>query len=65
MKYLVTGCAGFIGYHVTKILLKKNVNVIGIDSLNSYYDPKLKKDRLKDIFKDKKKFKLIKLISVI
>ena len=48
MKYLITGCAGFIGYHVTKFLLKKNVNVVGIDSLNSYYDPKLKKDRLKD-----------------
>ena len=39
MKYLVTGCAGFIWYHVTKFLLKKNVNVIGIDSLNNYYDP--------------------------
>ena len=60
MKYLITGCAGFIGYHVTKFLLKKNVNVIGIDSLNNYYDPKLKKDRLKDILKDKKKFKFYK-----
>lgn len=60
MKYLVTGCAGFIGYHVTKFLLKKNVNVIGIDSLNNYYDPKLKKDRIKDILNDKKKFKFYK-----
>ena len=61
MKYLVTGCAGFIGYHLTKFLIKKNINVIGIDSINNYYDSKLKKDRLKDIFKDKKKFKFYKI----
>ena len=40
---LVTGCAGFIGFHVTKKLLQKN-KVIGIDNVNSYYSTKLKKD---------------------
>ena len=43
MKVLLTGCAGFIGYHTAKILLKKKINVIGIDNLNSYYDVSLKK----------------------
>ena len=40
---LVTGCAGFIGFHVTKKLLQKNNKVIGIDNINSYYSTKLKK----------------------
>lgn len=62
MKYLVTGCAGFIGYHVTKELVKKKNHVVGIDSLNNYYDTKLKKDRLKDIAQNNKtKFKFYKL----
>jgi len=43
---LVTGCAGFIGFHFTKLLLKKNYKVIGIDMLNHYYDIDLKKKRL-------------------
>ena len=48
MNILITGCAGFIGYHLTKSFLKyKQVNVFGIDNLNSYYDVKLKKNRLK------------------
>ena len=48
MNILITGCAGFIGYHLTKSFLKyKKVNVFGIDNLNSYYDVKLKKNRLK------------------
>ena len=61
MRYLVTGCAGFIGYHVTKELIKKKNQVVGIDSLNNYYDTKLKKDRLKDITQNNKtKFKFYK-----
>ena len=40
---LVTGCAGFIGFHVTKKLLENNFKVIGIDNLNSYYSINLKK----------------------
>lgn len=45
-KTLVTGCAGFIGYHVSKELLARGEEVIGIDNLNSYYDVSLKEARL-------------------
>jgi len=44
---LVTGCAGFIGFHITKKLLENGFTVVGIDNLNSYYSRKLKIDRLK------------------
>ncbi len=44
---LVTGSAGFIGFHLSEFLLKQNYKVIGVDSLNDYYDRNLKKDRLK------------------
>ncbi|MFC4620454.1 NAD-dependent epimerase/dehydratase family protein [Camelliibacillus cellulosilyticus] len=44
--YLITGAAGFIGYHLAKRLLEKGARVIGLDNLNDYYDVKLKKDRL-------------------
>ena len=47
MKVLVTGCAGFIGHHLSLYLLKKNFHVVGFDSLNSYYSKKLKNQRLK------------------
>ena len=47
MKILLTGAAGFIGMHVASKLLKRGDSVIGIDNLNSYYDPELKKERLK------------------
>ena len=43
---LVTGCAGFIGFHVAKRLLKEGTPVIGYDDLNSYYDQNLKRDRI-------------------
>ena len=46
LKYLLTGAAGFIGFHLSKRLLEDGHTVIGIDNLNNYYDPKLKKDRL-------------------
>lgn len=46
---LVTGAAGFIGSHLIYKILNKNYNVIGIDSLNDYYDVNLKIDRLKNI----------------
>ena len=40
-KILITGVAGFIGYHLAEKLLNSNYHVIGIDNLNDYYDPKL------------------------
>ena len=55
MQILVTGCAGFIGFHLSSFLLKKNINVIGIDNINDYYDVNLKNNRLK-ILKTYKNF---------
>ncbi|WAA13138.1 NAD-dependent epimerase [Fervidibacillus halotolerans] len=46
MGIIVTGCAGFIGFHLTKRLLKDGNWVIGIDNMNDYYDPSLKEKRL-------------------
>ena len=56
MKILVTGCAGFVGYHLSNFLLKKNITVIGIDNINNYYDVNLKKSRLKILKKNKNFF---------
>lgn len=56
MNILVTGCSGFIGFHLcNKLLSNKKNKIYGIDNLNSYYDIKLKRDRLK-ILKNKKNF---------
>jgi UDP-glucuronate 4-epimerase len=54
MKVLVTGAAGFIGFHLTKALLDRDDQVIGIDNLNDYYDPALKHVRLDEIGKHPK-----------
>ena len=44
---LVTGCAGFIGFHLAKRLVNESYNVFGFDNVNDYYDVNLKKQRLK------------------
>ena len=54
---LITGCAGFIGFHTSLKLLSNKYTVVGIDNLNNYYDKSLKKNRLKEIFKYSKKKK--------
>ena len=48
-KYLVTGAAGFIGFHVSKRLLDRGGLVVGLDNLNDYYDVQLKRDRLNQL----------------
>ena len=47
MEILITGTAGFIGFHTAKKLLEQNIDVVGIDSINNYYDQHLKEERLK------------------
>lgn len=49
MAYLVTGVAGFIGFHVARHLLSRGEAVIGIDNINDYYDPLLKEARLSNL----------------
>ena len=56
MKILVTGAAGFIGFHLTLALLERDDEVVGVDSLNDYYDPALKQLRLAEIAKHPKSF---------
>jgi UDP-glucuronate 4-epimerase len=46
MKILITGAAGFIGYHTSRALLERGEVVVGLDNLNAYYDPELKQARL-------------------
>ena len=51
---VITGCAGFIGYHLTKKLLEKKKFVLGIDKIDNYYDKELKINRIKNLKKNKK-----------
>ena len=60
MKILVTGSSGFIGFHLSMLLLKKGNEVLGVDCMNNYYDIKLKKARLK-ILKKYKNFSFSKI----
>src|SRR5204863_2285921 len=46
MKILLTGAAGFIGFHTAKVLLDRGDEVVGLDNLNAYYDVRLKEARL-------------------
>ena len=65
MKILVTGAAGFIGYHVCDLLISEKKNIVfGVDNLDDYYDVKLKKDRIKELTKkSKKKFDNFKFLK--
>jgi len=49
MRYLITGAAGFIGFYVSRLLLERGDVVVGVDSLNDYYDPALKAARLEEL----------------
>lgn len=60
MKILVTGAAGFIGFHLSKRLLERGDEVVGIDNLNDYYEVQLKYDRLKQLEEDPS-FRFIKI----
>ena len=57
---LVTGCAGFIGWKVAEKLLAENINVVGIDNMNDYYDTKLKEWRLQQLTVKSEKLKVEK-----
>ena len=52
MSILITGAAGFIGFHLCKLLIEKGFDVVGFDNLNNYYDQKLKKERLNELKKE-------------
>jgi UDP-glucuronate 4-epimerase len=56
--FLITGCAGFIGFHLSRFYLSRGFNVVGIDNLNNYYNKKLKIERL-NVLKKNKKFKFL------
>ena len=58
MKILVTGAAGFIGFHLSLRLIEKGFSVIGFDNLNSYYDVNLKEARLQELYLAKEKHNL-------
>jgi UDP-glucuronate 4-epimerase len=57
---LTTGAAGFIGFHVAQRLLSDGREVVGVDSVNDYYNPKLKEARL-ELLKRNSKFTFVKL----
>ena len=60
MRILITGVAGFIGFHLATELSKKKHQIIGLDNLNNYYSPKYKSQRL-NLIKKKKNFKFLKI----
>ena len=64
MKYLVTGAAGFIGFHVSKRLLEAGHQVVGIDNLNDYYDASLKQARLELLAQPGLQFNKIDLAEI-
>lgn len=63
MKILITGTAGFIGFHLTKILLERGDDVVGLDNINDYYSINLKYARLKETGIEKEEIKWGKLVQ--
>ena len=61
-KVLITGMAGFIGYHLAKLLVNNNYEVVGLDNINDYYDQNLKLARLEDLGFDTSKIDYNKLL---
>ena len=60
MTVLVTGAAGFIGYHVSEALIARGEDVVGFDSVNAYYDPTLKEARLAQLARHGGHFRLVR-----
>jgi len=63
MKILITGSAGFIGYHLAKRLIERGDEVVGLDNINDYYDVNLKYGRLKETGIEREKIEYNKLIT--
>jgi len=63
MKILITGTAGFIGFHLANYLIKRGDEVVGLDSINDYYDVNLKYNRLQTVGINKENIEYNKLVS--
>jgi UDP-glucuronate 4-epimerase len=61
MKVLVTGAAGFIGFSLTRRLLDRGDEVVGVDNINDYYDPQIKRDRLALLGEYRDRFRFVEL----
>lgn len=58
---IITGVAGFIGFHVARNLLQRGETIIGIDNLNDYYEPQLKRDRIAELRQTEASFRFIEM----